>query len=616
MTPRACSSPNDAEHLVGEPAEMVEPGGDVGRTQVDREAGTADLSEPADLVDHRIGRPVLSGEPRQLRRHHDHIERIGATGVVRHASEDGDALTKLLHRFDTRCTEHGLGRPRAGHRGPPLPVFHGSAHRPHRVAPNPDGRMRMLDRPGLDHHAIGALRLCGPCRPHGHESFIGASPPIVEVGSERVELGSQIPDAHPEDDPAARQRVERGDGLRREIGLAVAENQQVGVEPQAGRGRSGETQRNEGVERGVATTPQPLFGRCGMVGDEHGIDPGGLGGARARGEVGGGRRVAHWKVHRHQHGRSLGSTNYDLTIHQMGGVVGVLDGKVVIVTGAGQGVGRCHAEHLASLGASVVVNDVTDAADDVVSGITAGGGAAVAHRGSVSDWSAAAGMVQQAIDTFGDLHVLVNNAGFLRDAMSFSMTEEQFDAVVDVHLKGHFAPSHHAAAYWRTAFKALPEGSTPTPRRIITTTSESGLFGGPGQANYGSAKGAIISLTLILARELERLGVTVNCIAPRARTPMTEANPKFAPPDHGFDKYDPANVSPMVAWLASDASEGVSAQVFVVLGDTIHRVAHHEIRTSVSARGERWSVESISAHRDELFADDPSGVPAWGGPPM
>jgi NAD(P)-dependent dehydrogenase (short-subunit alcohol dehydrogenase family) len=300
----------------------------------------------------------------------------------------------------------------------------------------------------------------------------------------------------------------------------------------------------------------------------------------------------------------------------VGEIVGALDGKVVIVTGAGQGVGRCHAEHLASLGASVVVNDVTDAADEVAAAITSAGGAAVAHRGSVSDWSAAAGMVQQAIDTFGDLHVLVNNAGFLRDAMSFSMTEEQFDAVVDVHLKGHFAPSHHAATYWRSTFKALPEGTAPTPRRIIMTTSESGLFGGPGQANYGSAKGAIITLTLVLARELERLGVTVNCIAPRARTPMTAANPKFAAPDSGFDKYDPANVSPMVGWLASDASEGVSAQVFIVLGDTIHRVAHHEVRTSVSAGDERWSVESISAHRDELFAGDPAGVPAWGGPPM
>jgi NAD(P)-dependent dehydrogenase (short-subunit alcohol dehydrogenase family) len=296
--------------------------------------------------------------------------------------------------------------------------------------------------------------------------------------------------------------------------------------------------------------------------------------------------------------------------------VGLLDGKVAIVTGAGQGVGRCHAELLAALGASVVVNDVADSADDVVEAISDAGGTAIAHRGSVSDWSQAEAMVHAAVDTFGDLDVLVNNAGFLRDAMSFSMAEEQFDAVVDVHLKGHFAPTRHAAAYWRAIAKQLPEGTTPPPRRVITTTSESGLFGGPGQSNYGAAKGGIISMTLVLARELERLNVTVNCIAPRARTPMTEVNPKFAAPEHGFDKYDPANVSPMVAWLASDDAAAVSGQVFIVLGDSIHRVSHHLVETTISAGGERWTPSAISARSDELFAAGPPGVPAWGGPPM
>jgi NAD(P)-dependent dehydrogenase (short-subunit alcohol dehydrogenase family) len=296
--------------------------------------------------------------------------------------------------------------------------------------------------------------------------------------------------------------------------------------------------------------------------------------------------------------------------------MGALEGKVAIVTGAGQGVGRCHAELLAAEGAAVVVNDLADTADEVAAAIVANGGRAVAHRGSVTDWATAGSLVQRAIDEFGDLHVLVNNAGFIRDAMSFSMEEAQFDAVVEVHLKGHFAPSHFAARYWREQAKALGEGQPPVPRRIITTTSESGLFGGPGQSNYGSAKGGIITMTLILARELGRYGVTVNCIAPRARTPMTEVNPRFAKPEAGFDKYDPANVSPMVAWLASDDAHDVSGQVFIVLGDQIHRMRPAEIASSIVAGERRWTVADISAHKAELFGDASPGVPAWGGPPM
>ncbi|MGA1542744.1 MAG: SDR family NAD(P)-dependent oxidoreductase, partial [Ilumatobacteraceae bacterium] len=252
--------------------------------------------------------------------------------------------------------------------------------------------------------------------------------------------------------------------------------------------------------------------------------------------------------------------------------MGALSGKVAIVTGAAQGVGRCHAEYLAREGAAVVVNDLSPAVDDVVAAIAADGGRAVAYRGSVSDWSNAEELVATAVSTFGDLHVLVNNAGFIRDAMSFSMEEGQFDSVVDVHLKGHFAPSHFAAVHWRNAAKALGESGVLPQRRIINTTSESGLFGGPGQGNYGSAKGGIITMTLVLARELGRYNVTVNCIAPRARTPMTEVNPKFAKPDTGFDKYDPANISPMVAFLASDEASDVSGQTFIVLGDQVHRI--------------------------------------------
>lgn len=296
--------------------------------------------------------------------------------------------------------------------------------------------------------------------------------------------------------------------------------------------------------------------------------------------------------------------------------MGALSGKVAIVTGAGQGVGRCHAELLAAEGASVVVNDLTERADEVAEAIVAAGGHAVAHRGSVSSWSAAEELIGTALDRFGELHVLVNNAGFIRDAMSFAMTEEQFDAVVDVHLKGHFVPSHFAAAYWRAQAKAAGEGAQLVARRIINTSSESGLFGGPGQSNYGSAKGGIVSMTLVQARELARLNVTANCIAPRARTPMTDVNPKFAQPKMGFDKYDPANVSPMVAWLASDDAGDVSGQVFIVLGDQIHRMQPAQIAATVTAGDRRWTVAAIQAGRAELFGENSTGVPAWGGPPM
>jgi len=296
--------------------------------------------------------------------------------------------------------------------------------------------------------------------------------------------------------------------------------------------------------------------------------------------------------------------------------MGSLDGKVAIVTGAGQGVGRCHAEFLAAEGAAVVVNDINATANDVAASIVESGGRAVAHRGSVSDWDAGEALIAQAVSEFGDLHILVNNAGFLRDAMSFSMDQQQWDSVIDVHLKGHFVPSHFAAVHWRNAAKAAGDGTDLVPRRIINTTSESGLFGGPGQSNYGSAKGGIITMTLVHARELQRYNVTVNVIAPRARTPMTDVNPKFAKPDSGFDKYDPANISPMVAFLASDAAGDVSGQSFIVLGDQVHRMRPTSILASVTAGQQRWTVEDLIANKAALLGDEPSGVPVWGGPPM
>ena len=296
--------------------------------------------------------------------------------------------------------------------------------------------------------------------------------------------------------------------------------------------------------------------------------------------------------------------------------MGALNGKVAIVTGAGQGVGRCHAELLAAEGAAVVVNDLGESADEVAASIVAAGGRCVAQRGSVTDWSAAQALVQRAIDEFGDLDILVNNAGFIRDGMSFSMEEQQFDSVVGVHLKGHFAPAHFAAVHWRNVAKEMGEGATLPARRIIMTTSESGLFGGPAQSNYGSAKGGILTMTLVLARELSRYNVTVNCIAPRARTPMTQVNPKFAQPSEGFDKYDPANISPMVAFLASDAASDINAQTFIVLGDQVHRMRPAEIANSISGGGQKWTVEGLIAAKDEMFGGMPSGIPVWGGPPM
>ncbi|CAB4600755.1 unannotated protein [freshwater metagenome] len=296
--------------------------------------------------------------------------------------------------------------------------------------------------------------------------------------------------------------------------------------------------------------------------------------------------------------------------------MGALNGKVAIVTGAGQGVGRCHAELLAAEGAAVVVNDLGESADEVAAGIVAAGGRCVAQRGSVTDWSAAQALVQRAIDEFGDLDILVNNAGFIRDGMSFSMEEQQFDSVVGVHLKGHFAPAHFAAVHWRNVAKEMGEGAVLPARRIIMTTSESGLFGGPAQSNYGSAKGGILTMTLVLARELSRYNVTVNCIAPRARTPMTQVNPKFAQPSEGFDKYDPANISPMVAFLASDAASDINAQTFIVLGDQVHRMRPTEIANSISGGGQKWTVEGLIAAKDEMFGGMPSGIPVWGGPPM
>ena len=300
--------------------------------------------------------------------------------------------------------------------------------------------------------------------------------------------------------------------------------------------------------------------------------------------------------------------------------MGHLDGKVAVVTGAGRGIGRGEALLLAAEGARVVVNDLgttgegggRDAAvaQAVVDEIEAAGGTAAANGDDVASWDGARSLVAQAVDTFGDLNIVVNNAGFVRDRMSFNMEEADFDDVVRVHLKGHFAVSRFAAGHWRQRSKA----GEPVYGRIINTTSEAGLWGTPGQANYAAAKGAIYSLTLTMARELERLGVTVNAIAPRARTRMTESLGGGFAPDaavEGFDDLHPDNVAPVVGWLASEAAAGVSGQVFVVTGGRVHLIEGFTNASAV-ARDGRWTVGELVGQQAQLFGEHRSGIPDFG----
>jgi NAD(P)-dependent dehydrogenase (short-subunit alcohol dehydrogenase family) len=290
--------------------------------------------------------------------------------------------------------------------------------------------------------------------------------------------------------------------------------------------------------------------------------------------------------------------------------MGMLEGKVAIVTGAGGGLGRAHALRLSSEGANVIVNDLGAAAHDVVAEIEATGGTAAANIASVADFAAAEAMVRQAIERFGTLDIVVNNAGALRDAMPFNMTEDQWDLVVDVHLKGHFNLCRHAVSYWREQHKA----GNAAPRRIINTTSEAGLYGSPGQVNYASAKGGIILMTVSLARVMERFNTTVNCIAPRARTSMTEAQPLFAKKDFGgLDPYQPEHVAQVVAWLARDSSSDINGQTFIAVGAQLHVVDLFPIVGSVS-QDKPWTSADLDARKAELFGARGSGLPPWGGP--
>jgi NAD(P)-dependent dehydrogenase (short-subunit alcohol dehydrogenase family) len=256
--------------------------------------------------------------------------------------------------------------------------------------------------------------------------------------------------------------------------------------------------------------------------------------------------------------------------------MGLLDGKVAIITGAGRGIGRGEALLFAREGAKVVVADVgastsgagTDLtpAETVVKEIEAIGGEAVADATNVADFSSTEAMVARTVEYFGKLDILVNNAGILRDRMLVNMTEDEWDAVVAVHLKGTFNCTRHAAAYWRERSKA----GDHVAARIINTSSPSGLYGNVGQSNYGAAKAGIAAFTVIAAQELGRYGVTVNAISPSARTRMTQqAFGDLAPPEDGFDSLAPENIAPIVAYLATDDASGITGQVFGVQGGGI-----------------------------------------------
>ena len=280
----------------------------------------------------------------------------------------------------------------------------------------------------------------------------------------------------------------------------------------------------------------------------------------------------------------------------------MLDGKVAIVTGAARGLGKVEALELARLGARVVVNDLGTSGDGsgrdeeparaVVEEIKSMGGEAVPHFGDVAVWDDAQSLIQTAVDGFGDLHILLNNAGFCRDKMIFNMTEEEWDTVIRVHMKGHFSTTRFAAAYWRSQSKAA---GAPIYGRLISTASEAFIFGSAGQPNYAAAKAGIVAMTMSAAQALLRYGVTANVIMPRARTRMTDSGmvaQMFAKPDEGFDTFAPENVSPLVGYLASPQAERISGQVFVVWGKHVTVVGRPSTDTRFESQ-EAWSIENL-----------------------
>lgn len=300
--------------------------------------------------------------------------------------------------------------------------------------------------------------------------------------------------------------------------------------------------------------------------------------------------------------------------------MGLLDGRIVIVTGAGGGIGRAHALAFAAEGARVVVNDIGvgldgspagggSAAQAVVDEIVSAGGEAVTSGANVADWNQAAELVQTAVGSFGGLDVLVNNAGIVRDRMIANTSEDEFDTVIAVHLKGHFATMRHAAAYWR----GLSKEGKPVDARIINTSSGAGLQGSVGQGNYSAAKAGIAALTLVAAAEMGRYGVTVNAIAPSARTRMTETvfADMMATQDDDFDSMAPENISPLVVWLGSVESADVTGRVFEVEGGIIRAAEGWQHGPEVD-KGARWEPGELGPVVRGLLSDARTPAPVYG----
>jgi NAD(P)-dependent dehydrogenase (short-subunit alcohol dehydrogenase family) len=300
-------------------------------------------------------------------------------------------------------------------------------------------------------------------------------------------------------------------------------------------------------------------------------------------------------------------------------MAGICDGRVVIVTGAGRGIGAAHALEFAHQGAKVVVNDIGGALDgsgsdatpaqEVVDRIKADGGEAIASYDDVTDWDAAQRLVRSAVDTFGRLDTLVNNAGAVRDRMFVNMSADEWDAAIRINMRGHFCPARHAAAYWRDETKA----GNRVDARIVNTSSGAGLMGSVGQANYGAAKAAIATLTLIQAAELARYGITANAIAPSARTRMTEAvfADMMAEVEFGFDAMAPENIAPLVVWLGSNESADVTGRVFEVEGGKISVADGWQHGTPIDA-GQRWDPAQVGAAVGDLLKNAPSPAPVYG----
>jgi NAD(P)-dependent dehydrogenase (short-subunit alcohol dehydrogenase family) len=292
-------------------------------------------------------------------------------------------------------------------------------------------------------------------------------------------------------------------------------------------------------------------------------------------------------------------------------MTGICEGRVVIITGSGGGLGREYALAFAEQGASVVVNDINAlSAKATVDEIESMGGKALVNTSDITNYDDSLNIVKAAIDAFGGLHVVVNNAGVCRDRMFASMTEEEWDQVIAVHLKGHFCISSHAVHYWRAQSKEGIEVNA----RIINTSSGAGLNGSVGQSNYAAAKGGIASLTLNQAAELSRYGITANALAPAGRTGMTEdvfADMMKKPEEGGFDYYDPANVAPLVTWLGSVQSSHVTGRVFEAEGGKIS-IADGWRSTEPVDKGDKWSPDEIGSAIDQLFAQEDPAQKVYG----